>query len=251
MSKAVAKKKSFDESQIEIIRRTIAPGLTDDELQVFLHVCDHTGLDPFCKQIYAIKRGDRMTIQTSIDGLRLIAERTGRYSPGRETHYHYDPNGALLGATSYIKKMTPDGTWHELSASALLKEYSTKRNLWLTMPHVMIEKCAEARALRRGFPDVMGGLLSEEEMMQADVAQVESKTKQKELPVPVEYASEKSIADLLAYLGDNEELKSELLRLCEIDTFAKLTIKQLDACRIYVRQYNSRQEDKNENVPGI
>ena len=63
--------------QTQLISTTIAPGCTGDELRLFAYACQRTGLDPFSKQIYAIKRAGKLTIQCGIDGLRAIAERTG------------------------------------------------------------------------------------------------------------------------------------------------------------------------------
>lgn len=163
----------FSEDKVNLLRNTVCKNATDDELQLFLHVCSRTGLDPFRNQIYAIKRKDRMTIQTGIDGFRLIAERTEKYAPGREPSYTYDQQGKLVSATAYIKKQTSDGSWHEVSATAFWNEYVVSYNgkpsdFWNRMPHNQLAKCAESLALRKAFPADYSGLYSTEEMGQAD-----------------------------------------------------------------------------------
>ncbi len=171
----------FSDEKVQLLKNTVCKGATNDELQLFLHVCSRTGLDPFRNQIYAIKRntkdGGRMTIQTGIDGFRLVAERTERYAPGKEPVYEYDQQGKLVSATSYIKKQTSDGTWHEVSAKAHWSEYAQVFNgkpsqFWAKMPHVMLSKCAEAIALRKAFPADFSGIYTTEEMAQADSSDI-------------------------------------------------------------------------------
>ena len=65
---------------IETLRATIARGATDSEMGLFVQVCQRLRLDPFAKQIYLVKRpGQPASIQASIDGLRVVAERSGDY----------------------------------------------------------------------------------------------------------------------------------------------------------------------------
>ncbi len=163
----------YTQEQIQLLKNTICKGISDNDFMIFSHICKRTGLDPFARQIYAVPRKGTMTIQTGIDGYRLIAERTGKYAPGKEPSHTYDTNGKLLSATAYVKKQTADGTWHEVSATAFYSEYVQVYNgvpsqFWSKMPHGQLAKCAEALALRRAFPQEMSGIYTSEEMQQAD-----------------------------------------------------------------------------------
>lgn len=165
---------SLDEEKVALLKNTICKTISQDDFSVFLHICKRTGLDPFSRQIYAIPRGNQMTIQTSIDGYRLIAERTGKYAPGREATYEVDPEGKLISATSFVKKMTADGSWHEVGATAYWSEYCQSfggkpSQFWSKMPRLMLAKCAESLALRRAFPSELSGIYTEDEMKQADM----------------------------------------------------------------------------------
>lgn len=172
--------KDFSANEIEIIKSVIARGATDTELKTFLLMAGKLGLDPISKQIHMVKRrvkqGDEwvdvMTITVGIDGYRLVAERTGRYCPGRAPTYEYDAHGKPISATAYVLKLA-GGAWHEVSAVAFWEEYAqTNRDgkptaMWARMPRLMLAKCAEALALRRAFPAELSGVYTDDEMAQA------------------------------------------------------------------------------------
>jgi phage recombination protein Bet len=172
-----------EKSHRDIVKEMYFKGSSDAEFEAFMMLCKKTHLDPIAKQIYAMKAGGRITTIVSIDGLRLVAERSGKYAPGREPSYTYDKNGKLLSATSYVKKLTGDGTWHEVASTAHLAEFEKKSSpIWKDMPHVMLAKCAESQALRRAFPNDLSGLYSKEEMEQAEVEVIKDT---KTLPIKV------------------------------------------------------------------
>jgi phage recombination protein Bet len=226
----------FSPENIKLLKNSVCKGATDLELQLFMHVCTSTGLNPFLKQIYSIRRRSKdkfgnwietQTIQTSIDGLRLIAEKTKSYAPGKEPTYCYDENKNLISATCHIKKRTCDGVWHDVSATALNNEFNPNVNLypgtkpnsfWEKMPHVMLAKCAEAAALRKSFPETMSGIYSDDEMAQAKPP-VEHKEETIEIdPKLLEQQKEKKQLDFenFAYFFKKEEF-SEADRLLVVE----------------------------------
>lgn len=231
------KTQNFTPRQIDILKNSICTGVTDDEFQIFLMACVKTKLDPFMKQIYAVKRwargGEVMTIQTGIDGYRLIAERTGCYAPGTEPTYVHDETGRLISATAYIKKMTKDGTWHLVSASAYFDEYCPKTKngspmaMWATMPKVMISKCAEALALRKAFPAEMSGIYTKEEMDQCLL----------EESAQPEKISKEEAQELENSIGGFKELHRQVLKIGEAQEIQNILKSKLKIIHTMVDKY--------------
>jgi len=151
--------------------------MSNDELRLFAYACQRTGLDPFSKQIYAIKRAGKMTIQAGIDGLRAIAERTGQLDgsitewcgeDGQWTDVWLGSKPPAAAKTTIWRK----GANHPFTGVARFADYNAGQGLWSKMGAAMIAKCSEALALRKAFPADMSGVYSTDEMQQAEVEPV-------------------------------------------------------------------------------
>jgi len=167
----------WTQEQTQLISSTIAPGCTSDELKLFAYACQRSGLDPFSKQIYAIKRGGKMSIQVGIDGLRSIAERTGQLD-GSGTYWcgeEGDWKDVWLGKTPPAAAKTivyRKGSSHPFVGVARFQDYNAGQGLWSKMPAAMLAKCSEALALRKAFPADMSSLYTADEMEQAETVTV-------------------------------------------------------------------------------
>jgi len=173
--------------QISLIKQTICKGASDLELELFVRQCERTGLDPFARQIYAIKRWDAavgaevMQTQVSIDGLRTLAADTqemgGQLGPfwcgsnGDWKDVWLGPGEPRAAKVTVIR--TRYGQDAQFTGVALYDSYCQTRKdgrptrMWEQMGPEMLAKCAEALALRKAFPQKLSGLYTSDEMGQA------------------------------------------------------------------------------------
>lgn len=171
-NKALKNMSMLTREQVDLLKRTVAKESTDDEFSLFLQYCKSTGLNPFARQIFAIKRKDTLCIQTSIDGLRIVAERTGKYV-GQTPTLWCGSNGVwrdiwleTLPPTAAKVGILRKDFKEPIYSIALWKEFhqETNKMFWSKMPSHMLAKCAEALALRKAFPMELSGVYSQDEL---------------------------------------------------------------------------------------
>jgi len=166
----------WSKEQIELIKRTVAKGASDDELKLFLHLASRYDLDPFTRQIWFIKYGDDAHIFTGRDGFLHIAHRSGAFN-GMQTQLREEPIGfeiryynrkekkveVLKRPSQFVATCTVfrKDMSEPFVCEVWESEYSTGQGLWPTKRRVMIQKVAEASTLRRAF-DISGLYLPEE-----------------------------------------------------------------------------------------
>jgi phage recombination protein Bet len=177
--------REYLEEKAALVRQLYAKGTNDLEFEHFIEVCATRGLNPLAKQIYCVMRWDSKekrevpTIQTSIDGYRLIAQRTGGYRGqvgpqwcGQEGVWRDVWLEDAPPAASRVGVMR-EGFTEPVYGVARWASYvqTTKEGkptkFWAQMPDVMLAKVAESLALRKAFPEELSGLYTTEEMGQA------------------------------------------------------------------------------------
>lgn len=259
-------KLTFTPEQINLIKSQIAPKATDDELKLFLYQAKRTGLDPLTRQIYAIHRNtkdaqgnwvSKMTIQTSIDGFRVIAERSGDYAGQSEPEF-IERDGVLVCCKiavfrfrGHIRYPAAVGVAYMDESVQLVDEYVDKRktgkkvpnNMWVKMPHLMLAKVAEALALRKAYPQDLSGLYTSDEIGEDKKEEVVVVKHEEELPKATD-EQVKAIGELTVKLNKQQWLQ-EGLKANDVLYIRDLTFDQAERC---LSKLKKEDEETNKDI---
>jgi phage recombination protein Bet len=162
----------FEPAQIALISKTVAQGAPLQELAMFLHACHELRLDPLLRQAYWIRRSSggemRGALQVGIDGFRAIAERSGAYAGSEPPRFLGQTEITFKGRRIVVPERAQVVVWKIVQGhkAAFTGEanwnefYPGEKDgfMYAKMPRHMLAKDAEAQALRKAFPALLGAI---------------------------------------------------------------------------------------------
>ena len=210
-----------------MVRKYLVNGggnVTDEEVVMFLSLCRYQHLNPFTREVYLIKYGDRQAA-TMVVGKDVHLKRAKRHPEFRGLEAGiiirgtdggcYDRNGTFYDPESGEKlvggwaKVHVDGWAVPLYASVNLTEYIGRKSngeingQWSSKPATMIRKVAIVQALREAFPEDTAGMYVQEEIPAAqevrldETAVVIEEKKEEPKEEPKTEAPAENVADAL------------------------------------------------------
>lgn len=162
----------------ENIREYLCPTATDQEIFMFLKLCEHRKLNPFIKEAYLIKYGDKpATLVVSKDSFTKKAEDHPQFD-GFEAGVVVETDAGIIQKPGTLVHAGEQiiGGWAKVYrkdckvpffAEVSMSEYNTGMASWKKIPGTMIRKVALVQALREAFPSDLGGCYDSAEMDQA------------------------------------------------------------------------------------
>jgi phage recombination protein Bet len=189
-----------DKTQLDEIRRMVsATQLSEVEFKTFVSIGRATGLNPFMKELWAVKYSAKQPAQIFIglNGYRLGATRHPDYEyHSANSIYSNDEffmvedgikhkakiidRGNLIGAYCIVKRKNSTRYSYVV---VTMKEYNQEQSLWKSKPETMIKKVAECQGLRQAFPEIFNGTYVDAEMPSSQQVskEIEGNTKTEKL----------------------------------------------------------------------
>jgi phage recombination protein Bet len=182
---------------VDVVKKTIFPTGTKEEMQLFFYQCARSGVHPLDRKIIPIKFKDgeddagnktfKMSFISTIDHARSKAGETGVYDGQDEPEFSnetidqpykkitgwegkrpiYEDAIAVVPDTCIVRVHRKDVSRPFVGVARWVEFYpgDKKGQQYIKMPTIMLAKCAEMQAMRKAFPDALHNLYSEEEML--------------------------------------------------------------------------------------
>ena len=195
-----------------IIRKYLVSGegkITDQELMMFLKLCEYQQLNPFLREVYLIKYGNKpATMVTGKETFLKRAYRNPDYQ-GHKTGISLD--GKIAWAEVYVKDyQTPIRCEVDFDEYVGRKSDGTINSIWKAKPNTMLKKVALVQALREAFPETFGGMYSQEEINSVDAPLPTEVIEVTEVKENI-YITEKQVSDITTMIDDKAVDKTKFL----------------------------------------
>lgn len=175
------------------LKGSVYPGATDASIEKVIAYCKAANLDPMSKPVHIISQwvrehfdggrkvpaGMQDIVLPGIGAYRTLAHRTGEYAGHDEPEFGPSVSRDLGGFTvdfpqwCRVTVYRMNGSFRAAYSARIywLETYATPDAdsdvpdvMWRKRPYGQLEKCAEALALRKAFPEAIGALPAAEEM---------------------------------------------------------------------------------------
>lgn len=159
----------------ENVRQYLCPSATDQELFMFLQLCEHRKLNPFIKEAYLVKyNSSPATLIVGKDAFTKKAEEHSQFN-GFEAGVIVDNGEGIEYRPGQLVRKGEEliGGWanvhrkdrlYPYRSEVSMQEYNTNQSSWKKLPATMIRKVALVQALREAFPSDLGGCYDSAEM---------------------------------------------------------------------------------------
>jgi len=189
---AIIAESGITHDRYRVLKEAVFPGASDEGIALALAYCKERGLDVLKKHVHIVKVWNN-SLGKEVEGIwpgiaeaRSTASRTGAYAGSSEPEYGEE---IIMDFPVYDQKTKQKSVktvafpkWCKVTVYKLLGsikcEYTSKvfwleeakknrsgapNSMWADRPYGQIAKVAEASALRKGFPEELGGEITKEE----------------------------------------------------------------------------------------
>ena len=260
----------WSENKLTDIKKLFANNLTDNEFETFVWIWKVTGLNPFLREIWAVKYWNSpANIFIWRDGYRKSAQSNKEYDYHLvdtvyendnfsvknwevEHVYNFKNRWALIWAYCLVKRKSSSKamfTFVELS------EYDTKQSVWKTKPATMIKKVAEAQGLRWAFQELFAGTYEEsEEVIEEQKPKISESEQKKNFEIFEEKMMEvKNLEELqkvFVELNKARKINKDFINKSQLDELINLkdTIKEKFEVQIVDWEISEAEIEKIEDI---
>ncbi len=261
--------RNVDQATWGTLQNSVFPGAKEESILLAIDYCKARKLDILKKPCHIVpmsvtdaKTGSKQWRDVIMPGIyeqRITAFRTGQMAGQDEPEFGEDITYKNVTAPKWCKvtvyrfvngqRCAFSHTEYFSEACATTKDGSIN-SMWTKRPRGQLAKCAEAGALRKAFPDELGGVMTAEEMAEEQQANHEAQKTTIIEAQAVELATEEQkqqIRQLLEITGTPFDKVAAFVGKNSLDEFPK------DGAEIVIRKLNStvqQQQGKQEEELG-